>query len=542
MFWTLLALLLWIVLGGFISYYGDLQGRRWGKKRISKFGLRPKHTAILITSITGGVISLLSVLTLFLIVPPVRDVLLNGEKAIRENKERNEKVKQEQAFTSLQLNDEKKRLQMLAGQLTQTQAQLEPLKKQTDELRGQNAVLMARKAELQARATMLEEQVQSSAHKVQAAQIKIASLNQLSKQLKLQNENAATINWDLGKDNMAKTREITALKKTSTDLQADIEKLQQTKAGLAEQIPILQAKYDGADSAYHKLLDANAEASRDLDTQIAALKQERDDVAHQRDLLYSQIAGDNHEFAQTYLAMRGTKLALRAGSELSRLTISSHERPERVRAELNTLLDRAAAKAGQYGATRGENDREVTIVTKHILTSNGTANEAASLSTFTNDLAGRDYPTCVIAYVVYNSLAGEPALVDLNLQKVVPVYAAGDTVASRHIDVHKATDEIFANVLEFLQREVKEAAIKKGILPQIDPQSGVPEVGVVGYSDLFRITEQVRRMGGSVKISAVTRRALTSDDSLDVELRAERVANAKPGTQEISAATLRSRH
>ncbi|MCW3097115.1 MAG: hypothetical protein JWL77_2733, partial [Chthonomonadaceae bacterium] len=64
MLWTLLALLLWIVLGGFISYYGDLQGRRWGKRRVSWLGMRPKHTAILITSLTGGVIALLSVLTL----------------------------------------------------------------------------------------------------------------------------------------------------------------------------------------------------------------------------------------------------------------------------------------------------------------------------------------------------------------------------------------------------------------------------------------------------------------------------------------------
>ncbi len=40
MFWTILALLLMVVLGGFISYYGDLQGRRWGKKRVSWFGLR----------------------------------------------------------------------------------------------------------------------------------------------------------------------------------------------------------------------------------------------------------------------------------------------------------------------------------------------------------------------------------------------------------------------------------------------------------------------------------------------------------------------
>src|SRR5579871_1884641 len=85
MIWTLLALGLWIILGGFISYYGDLQGRRWGKRRVSWFGLRPKHTAILITSLTGGLIALLSIGTLILIVPTVREVVLHGEAAIHEN-------------------------------------------------------------------------------------------------------------------------------------------------------------------------------------------------------------------------------------------------------------------------------------------------------------------------------------------------------------------------------------------------------------------------------------------------------------------------
>ena len=384
---------------------------------------------------------------------------------------------------------------------------------------------MERKAELQTRATMLEQQVQRSKTMVQSAQAKIGQLNQLAARLTLQNQNAATINGDLGKDNIAKTREIEALKQTDTDLQADIGKLQKTKSDLATQISTLQASYDGVNSAYHKLIDANAEASRSLDAQIADLKRERDDVARQRDQLYNEIAGNNHDFAQTYLALRGTKLALRAGGELARLTIASHERPERVKADLNTLLDRAASKASQFGATRGENGREVTIVTKHFLTSNGTANEDTSIATFTTDLTARDYPTTVIAYVCYNSLAGEPALIDLNLVKIVPVYAAGEMVATRHFDVRRSTDDIFADILGFLQQEVRDAAIRKGILPQIDPRTGIPEVGVISYSELFRVTEQVRRMGGTVKISALARHALTSADALDVELG---VQNAFP--------------
>ena len=531
MLWTLLALLLWIVLGGFISYYGDLQGRRWGKRRVSWLGMRPKHTAVLITSLTGGVIALLSVLTLFLIVPPVREVLMRGESAIKENKGLNEKYKQDQMLTARQLHEDVNRLNVYKSQLRETSAQLAPLTKQTQELRGQNAALMARKEELQTRATMLEQQVLHQEINVRLAQARIGRMKRIAAQLTVQIQNASTVNGDLGKDNIAKTRENDALKQTNTDLQVDIGKLQKTKADLAEQTRTLQASYDGVNDAYHKLLDANTEASRSLDAEIAALKVERDDIARQRDRLYSEIAGNSHEFAQTYLALREMKLALRAGGELARLTVSPHERPERVRAGLNDLLDRAATEARQHGALRGENGREVAIVSKRVMTAGGAqnANEEASLGALTETMTGLDHPVIVIAYVVYNSLEGEPAVIELKPLQIVPVYAAGETVATRRIDVRRATDEVFADILEFLQKEVRDAAIRKGIRPRVDPQSGVPEVGVASYSDLFRVTEQVRRMGGAVKISAVARHNMNSADALDVDLRAERVAgNSSP--------------
>ncbi len=525
MFWTLLALLLWIVLGGFISYYGDLQGRRWGKKRVSWLGMRPKHTAILITSLTGGVIALLSVLTLFLIVPPVRDVLISGEGAIRENKHLIEKSKSEEAQTAQQLREDMNRLHIYEGQLKETRAQLEPLMKQTEHLQAQNTTLTARKNELQARATLLEHQmVQQEAH-VRIAQAHVNRLKRLSDTLKTQNQNAALINSDLGKENIVLSRENEAFKHTNSDLQDDILKLQKTRTELTEQTRTLQANYDGVNDAYHKLLDANAEASRSLDAEIASLKKERDDFARQRDLLYNQIAGNSQDFAQSYLTLRQTRVAVRAGGELARIVVSPHERQERVRADLNKLLDAAALKAHNFGATSGENGREVAIVSKQLRIANAveTANEEASLSALSENLTGLNTPEIVVAYAVYNSLHGEPALIEIKYTQVLPVYKKGESVASRNVDVRQGIDDVFADIMEFLQKDVRDAAITKGIRPRIDPQTGVPEVGVASYSDLFRLTEQARRLGGTVKVSARARQDLTSADALSLDLRVERV-------------------
>ena len=53
-------LILSLILGSAaLAFLGDVLGFRYGKQRISIFGLRPKYTSRLITAITGGVITVI---------------------------------------------------------------------------------------------------------------------------------------------------------------------------------------------------------------------------------------------------------------------------------------------------------------------------------------------------------------------------------------------------------------------------------------------------------------------------------------------------
>jgi len=45
------------IMGGAIAYIGDKLGTRVGKRKLSIFGLRPKHTSIIVTIITGILIA-----------------------------------------------------------------------------------------------------------------------------------------------------------------------------------------------------------------------------------------------------------------------------------------------------------------------------------------------------------------------------------------------------------------------------------------------------------------------------------------------------
>lgn len=67
------------VTGGIIAYIGDKLGTKVGKKKLTMFGLRPKHTSIVVTIITGILITISTIGTLSLVSRDVRTALFGME-------------------------------------------------------------------------------------------------------------------------------------------------------------------------------------------------------------------------------------------------------------------------------------------------------------------------------------------------------------------------------------------------------------------------------------------------------------------------------
>jgi len=74
---TLIAVL--AVMGGMIAYIGDWLGSKVGKRKLTVFGLRPKHTSILFTIVTGIVIAGVTLGTLSVASRDVRTALFGME-------------------------------------------------------------------------------------------------------------------------------------------------------------------------------------------------------------------------------------------------------------------------------------------------------------------------------------------------------------------------------------------------------------------------------------------------------------------------------
>ena len=518
MFWTILALLLMVVLGGFISYYGDLQGRRWGKRRVSWFGLRPKHTAILITSLTGGFIALLSIVTVFIAFPTVQKVVIYGERAIDENKRLNvslteERKAQAQKFAQ-QAAQYKKEQARVQSELAVDKTELERGRRDLEATRKELAPKQASIARLEATQAALQTTLGR-----ERADIGRKSA-ELSEKI-AENRRVEAYGTDLIAQNKAKTRQNTRLEADVRALEAAYKQRQQEQARLTQDVSQMQGAIDRIRKQGDYLDDNNRSIQTDLarrQADLARKQTELDRVNNQLNQAYTQLAGAEQAFTQNYHALRQGEINIRAGAELARRTFDAHLSQDEARRQITSLLQDASDTAEQsYGAAKGANGRAVRIISKRVVTPRDMqeADETASLNALAENIADSSTPVVVVANSLNNCVRGEQALLELHPFEVRRVFDKNEVVASKIINAAQTPEQVSQAITEFLQQDVRSAAARAGSIPRVNPTTGSKEVGVFDTLALGRLTERVRRMGGNVQIKAVALVPTSSADPLD---------------------------
>jgi uncharacterized protein (DUF3084 family) len=527
MFWTLLALISLVILGGFLSYYGDLQGRRWGKKRVSWFGLRPKHTAILITSITGAFVSLLSIVTVLIAAPAIRDVVLRGELAIRDTKRLNANLLSERLAFENKLKETRNEGLVVEGKLKERERQLVHLsndvndkKKEIETVRRDVQVLTLKKNTLDLRLNELEREYKIVQARLTLAQQKNQLLARDNRKFTLQNKRAEDINKDLGNQNVQLARENFEIEGKNKALQDENNELVRNNAGLKREGEELKRGNAVLTEVNKQLIADNMK----LGTENATLQAKVSELQQSELALTTRLAGAGQTFSQSFNALRQGRLMLRAGAELGRRVIPAHMRPEAVQREILALLTDASANAQRLGGLRGDNGRAVAIVKKRVVTLAGVENteEKDSIAALVEALTGGDKDVVLLANALNNTVVGEQVMIELTPRPVQPIYKKEAVVATRIINARLPVERIADSLVEFLQKDVRIAAIDAGIIPQIDPETGTEQLGVAVPRDLVLLTDRVRRTGGRVKLEAIATDALTSADSLRITFRLSR--------------------
>lgn len=147
-----------IVTGGAIAFIGDKLGTKIGKKRLSIFGLRPRHTSMIVTVVTGCLITGLSIGFMALISQNVRTALfgmdelrqtMNSTLAELDDATENLfKAQEEFERANANLKESKQEIVALKNEQEELRAESDRLKEGNERLEETNSELVAQNENL----------------------------------------------------------------------------------------------------------------------------------------------------------------------------------------------------------------------------------------------------------------------------------------------------------------------------------------------------------------------------------------------------------
>ncbi|MDQ0203101.1 DUF3084 domain-containing protein [Pectinatus haikarae] len=143
-----------IIVGGLIAFIGDRLGSKVGKRKMSLFGLRPRHTSIIVTIVTGIAITTVTFGAMAVISKDVRTALFGMEKLQQRIKITQEDLNKADS----DLDSAKQEQKHMQVNLEDTRNELVDAKIQTEKMKEHQAKLLADNAELENQNTDLSGQ------------------------------------------------------------------------------------------------------------------------------------------------------------------------------------------------------------------------------------------------------------------------------------------------------------------------------------------------------------------------------------------------
>ena len=196
-----------VITGGAIAFIGDRLGTKIGKKRLSIFGLRPRHTSILVTIVTGLCITAATFGIMAAASENVRTALFGLEKL-------NEQVKRAEGDLSnatAELAEARAQKEVADNELATSKEDIRKLKAEQEELRAESDRLRSEAARLRSEGEALAAENAT----LSAGNAELASANEA---LTGDNSRLAGENQALGKKNESLTSENKSLEEQADAL------------------------------------------------------------------------------------------------------------------------------------------------------------------------------------------------------------------------------------------------------------------------------------------------------------------------------------
>ncbi|MBD2123047.1 DUF3084 domain-containing protein [Trichocoleus sp. FACHB-262] len=446
-----------LVLGGVIATVGDRIGTRVGKARLSLFNLRPRKTAVLVTIVTGGIISASTLAILF----AVSDQLRTGVFELGKIQKNLSRAREDLAKTRFQKNQ-------VEQELTQARAEQVSAQQRLDRI---NLFLKAAIAKQATTETQLN-RTQTQLGRVEAERARTeAQLDQTQSQL-----SRAEAEKDRIED--AKDRTEAELNRTQTQLST-----------VSQQATGLRSEIDRLDNERQNLI----KETKDLEVQQANLEKAVQTL--QRYYQYYQAQ---------YETLRQGNVALFRGQVLSAgvVRIVSPTGAQQAVDQLLREANRNAIKLTRPGA--GQVSEQIIQITRP---------EVEQLVDQIED--GRDYVIRILS--AGNYVLGEKSVqvvASATFNQVA--FLSGDVIAAASVDPSILTEADIQKRIELLLAATEFRARGAGVLTEgVQIAANGPSVTAI-----LSFAEQLKQYRQPLDLKVVTTGVIYTAGPLKVELLA----------------------
>ncbi|MEW6228806.1 MAG: DUF3084 domain-containing protein [Bacillota bacterium] len=444
--------LMLIVLGGVIAFVGDRIGMKVGRRRLTIFGLRPKHTSMIITVITGIVVSTSSLAVMSMVSKDVRTALFK----MRE-------IQTALATTREQLSTAVTQLSVQQEELTAKEARVGELQTQIDTLTGEidrlsaaanvkakeYEVLTARNATLAAELEEVKKERVKAQDELLAVQAELGKLKQQYHEMKGQYDETKA-SYAEAQANLAKANK-------------NIEALQQTEKNLKQTIASLEEK------------------RKQLQAEKNALETYKGELTEQVKLLYSSL----QNMSQYLEGLQLSDITYRA-DEIILATVIEGDRPiEKVRDDVAKFLQKADRLALARSARIEGSDNEAII----FFTDN--------LDNTAQRIAKAKGPVVVRLVSATNAFVGQPVYAYLQFFENKLIFKQGQVVAEREIDGSLGPDKVQDELMNLLM-SANDEATRRGMVTDAEGR-----VGQAPLSEFNSAKAEILELGRKVRVLAV---------------------------------------
>lgn len=496
--------LLFGIVGAAVAYGADTLGRTLGKKRLTLFKLRPRHTAAVITTGAGFAIPILTVVLVALLSSDVRVWLMEGRRAIRENQQLVQR-----------LDDDSKRFK---AELADLQRQKEALAKQTLELRTNFTSLQTKVGEqtkeIDANRTLLaEEKVRLAAAQTQrqAAQSKLALLESKYKKL---NSSYAKLEVDYQKQVKDLNDSFMAV---NQDLTTAEKRLKETRSELSttvNQFDIQRKNFETDIGKAREDLEKFRTARDEAQGALEGVRKEKERVEWELGNLRKLQQAAEQGLNQNLRISRTQPLIFRGGEEVARVKVDPSQDPESARAVLTSLLRSARMAAEKRGSVANGDGQAAGLV--DLPMDNRTVTAAEQFDGLAKAVTQRNDSSVLIAYAFWNGFQGEFLPLRIEAYQNPIIYNKGQRISETRVDGTSTEESILNTINEFLAKSVGQEAVKSGMIPAVGADR---PLGEVAPDDVLALVKEIKGSRRTIRLLAFAAQETRAADPLKVEFK-----------------------